>query len=164
MDFSKWKQKAKDLWNKVVELKDKTLDYTAQKVSESGLVIKDQTDLEKLVLSSANKTFTTKDGEEKISIKRSLLVLGDSNDKFYREFLWSIPVLVTKSFTQNMKLKLLDTNNIAVNIAKYKVKQTPALLVFENKKVYKTILGEDNIKKVVKTLSLDINKSIEDID
>jgi len=37
----------------------------------------------------------------------------------------------------------------------------PALVIFENEKVYKVIQGEENIQKVVKTASLDINKTIE---
>lgn len=164
MDFGKWKQKAKDFWGKVVELKDKTLDYTAQKISESSMVIKDQTELEKFILGSANKVFTSKDGEEKTSIKRVLLLVGDSKQDFYRDFLGLIPVLLTKWFTQNMSLKIVDVNNDKVQLSWYDIWEAPVVLVFENREVYKTISWEENVKKLVKSLTLDINKTIEDID
>jgi hypothetical protein len=35
------------------------------------------------------------------------------------------------------------------------------MAVFENKKLIKTISGEENIKKIVKTLKLDINNAID---
>jgi hypothetical protein len=37
------------------------------------------------------------------------------------------------------------------------------MIVYENKEIYKIISGEENIKKVVKSFSLDINKTIEEL-
>ncbi len=163
MDFSKWKQKATDLKNKAMEMKDKAVEFSAEKISQSGLVLKDQTDLEALILKSANKTISTKDGEEKTFVKRSILVVGDQNKDFYKDFLLSIPILLTKSFSQSLTIKIIDTNNKNIDITSYNIEELPALIVFENKEVYKIITGEDNIKKVVKSLTLDINRAIEEI-
>lgn len=163
MDFAALKEKAIKLKDKTIELKNKTVDFTAEKVSTSGLVIKTQTDLEKLITKSENKVVTTKEGEEKVFVKRSMLVVGDSQKDFFKEFLLSIPVLLTKSFTQSISLKMVDIHDAQMNLDSYNLSEMPVLIVFENKEVYKTIIWEDNIKKVVKSFTLDINKSIEEI-
>jgi hypothetical protein len=74
-----------------------------------------------------------------------------------------LPVLLTKSFSQNLSLKLVDSNNESIDLKKYGIEEVPTLLVYENKIVYKIISGEENIKKVVKSFSLDINKTIEEL-
>lgn len=139
MDFASLKEKAIKLKDRTIELKNKTVDFTAQKVSSSGLVIKTQADLEKLITKSENKVMTTKEGEEKVFVKRSMLVIGDSQKDFFKEFLLSIPVLLTKSFTQSISLKMVDIYNIEINLDIYNLSEIPALIVFENKEVYKTI-------------------------
>jgi hypothetical protein len=53
--------------------------------------------------------------------------------------LLSIPVLLTKSFSQNVSLKIVDIKDEKIDIKKYDLSEIPALIVFENKEVYKTI-------------------------
>lgn len=161
MDFSKLKEKAIHLKDKAIEMKDKTIDFTATKISNSSLVLKDQAELDMLVVKSANKSITTAQWEDKVFTKRSLLILWDSNQNFFKEFLASIPILLTKSFSQSIALKIHDIHNTKIDISEYGDITPPAILVFENKALYKVITGEENIKKVVKSLSLDINKTLE---
>lgn len=163
MDFSKLKQKALELKNKTVEMKDKAVEFSAEKISQSWLVLKEQSDLESLIWKSENKIITSKEWDEKTFVKRSILVVWNGEKDFFKDFLISIPVLVTKSFSQSLSIKILDINNKNVSIAEYNIDDFPALVVFENKEVYKVITWEDNVKKVVKSLNLDINKTIEEI-
>jgi len=48
-------------------------------------------------------------------------------------------------------------------LKKYKFKKYPSLILFENCKDSKVIEGEENIQKVVNSLSLDINKTIDEL-
>lgn len=61
-----------------------------------------------------------------------------------------------------MALKAADISMKDLDTKKYQIEKQEALVVFENKKVIKVLTGEENIQKVVKSLSLDINKSIEE--
>lgn len=163
MDFSKLKEKALKLKEKAIELKDKTVDMTAEKISKSSLVLQTQEDFDNFVLKSENKVFVNKEGEEKLFEKRCLVIFWDSKEDFFKEFLVLIPVLLTKSFSQNIALKIVDVKNEKIDMKKYNFSKIPSLIVFENKEIYKIITWEDNIKKVVKSLTLDINKTIEEI-
>ena len=75
----------------------------------------------------------------------------------------ALPILLTKAFSQSLQIKMVDTSNEEIDLKKYHNEVFPALFIFENKELYKTISGEENVKKVVKTMSLDINKTIEEI-
>jgi len=163
MDFSGFKKKALELKNKAIELKNKWIDYSAKKVSESSLVLKSQEEVDNFILKSQNTTFTNKEWETKIYEKRCALIIWDSNKNFFKEFLLSFPILLTKWFSQNLPLKIIDIQNIKINLEKYNLSEIPSLIIFENKEVYKIIIWENNIKKVVKSLSLDINKTIEEL-
>ena len=75
MDFAQLKKKALELKEKAVEFTDKTLEQTAVKVAQSSLVLKEQSELESLITKSENKQFITQEGQEKIFIKRSYLMV-----------------------------------------------------------------------------------------
>jgi hypothetical protein len=49
-----------------------------------------------------------------------------------------------------------------LDVKKYQIWKIETLVVIEDMKVIKTLEWEENIQKVVKSLSLDINKSIEE--
>lgn len=163
MDLKTLKQKALELKQKAIELKDKTIEKAAEKVSESSLVIKNSIELQQFVDKSENKNFVSKEWIEKTFSRRVIVIFWDSKKDFFKEFLVSLPILFTKSFSQNMDLKVVDVNNENINLEKYELKEIPALVVFENKEIFKIIYWEDNIKKVVKSLTLDINKTIEEL-
>lgn len=163
MDFSKIKAKAFQFKDKVVEFTDKTIVEAAKKVSQSNIVLKNQVELDEFILKSENKTYTNDLWESKVFTKRCLVIFWDSTKDFFREFLFLLPVLLTKWFSQNLSIKLIDINNKEIEYSKYDLKEIPSMIVFENKIIYKIIIWEENIKKVVKSLSLDINKSIEEI-
>jgi len=163
MDFSKFKSKLNEFKNKAVEFKNKTIETAAKKVWESSIVISNQEELNDFILKSENKKITSKDWEEKVFIKRVIIVLWDSKKDFFKDMLISLPILLTKAFSQSLNIKLVDIQNEKIDISKYEIKEFPAMVVFENKEVYKIISWEENIKKIVKSLSLDINKIIEEL-
>lgn len=163
MDFKTLKQKAFELKDKAIEFTEKTIETSAQKLWESSVVLKNDIELQDFVLKSENKDYITKEWVSKINIKRVLVVFWDWKKDFFKSMLLYLPVLLTKSFSQNLSLKLVDINNEDIDLKKYDLKEFPSLIVFENKEIYKVILWEENIKKVVKSLSLDINETIEKI-
>ena len=87
----------------------------------------------------------------------------DTKSEFFTKMLYALPVLVANAFSQNIALKLVDKDMKDADFAPYNVTQFPTLLVFENTKHIKTLKGEENIQKVVKSLSLDINSTIDSL-
>ena len=77
--------------------------------------------------------------------------------------LYKLPVLEAKTFSQSVKFKLADINMEGLHKSAYEIHEEPCLVVFENEKIIKTLSGEENIQKVVKSLSLDINNTIEEL-
>lgn len=163
MDFSKVKAKALELKNKAIELKNKAIESTAKKISESTLVLINQQNLEDFILKSENKKVTTPEWEEKIFTKRVFVIFWNSKENFFKEFMLSLPILITKAFSQNISFKVVDISNVSIDYSKYEIKEFPSILVFQNKEVYKLISGEEKFKKVVKSLTFDINKTIEEL-
>jgi hypothetical protein len=48
-------------------------------------------------------------------------------------------------------------------LKQYGLNKIPGLVVFENTKPIKVVYWEENITKLVKSLNLDINKTIENL-
>lgn len=163
MDFAALKKKALEFKDKTVEFSKKTIEETAVKVSKSSLVIKNNEELEAIILKSQNTTFVSQEWVSKVFTKRSILIVWDWEKEFFKQMLINLPILLTKAFSQDIALKLMDVKNKEIDISRYNLLEIPALIVFENKEVYKIIYSEENLKKVVKNLTLDINKSIEEL-
>ena len=155
MDFAKLKEKAIKFKNNVVE-------KSTQKLLESSLVINKIEDLEKFIEKSKTKTFTSKEtGETKTFIKKVIVIFADKNSDFMKKSLVGLPVLVTKAFSQNIPLKMCDIK--LEDLKKYpEIKTFPSLVVFETEKIIDVVEWEEDINKIIKSLNLDINKSIEE--
>ena len=164
MDFAKFKSKLGELKDKAVEFKDKTVENTAKKISESTLVLVNQQSFEEFIQKSENKKFTSKEWVEKTFVKRVFILIWDSKKDFFKDLIVSLPILYTKAYSQSLLFKVVDISTGNIDYSKYEIKDFPSILVFENKELYKIIAGEENVKKVVKTLSLDINKTIDEIE
>lgn len=91
------------------------------------------------------------------------MIAGNKEQNFFQDMIIALPILLTKAFSQSLQIKMVDISKEDIDLKKYHCEVFPALLIFENKELYKTISGEENVKKVVKTMSLDINKTIEEI-
>ncbi len=156
MGFAEWKAKA-------VKLKNDTVEKMAKKLSESSMVLKTKEDLDKIIASSKTTTFTDeKTLETKEFIKHSIVIFIKKDSDFYKDALIQLPVLSAKAFASNINLKMCDLD--LKDLKSYKIKETPALVLFKDEKLEKIILWEENIKTIVKTLDLNIIKAIENID
>lgn len=159
MDFSLLKEKAKLLWNKVKDVTNKAIDFGAETLQNSPFVIKDMNWLDELVTLSANKVGPTGVVYE----KKSLLIIWDPSTDFFKKALYILPVVYTKAWSQNVAVKLLSSKIEGIDYVKYtlSLSQVPLCVVFADKKVYKIIAWEENINKLVTSLSLDILSTIE---
>jgi hypothetical protein len=164
MDFNKLKSEALKLKNKAVIAWKWAVDYSASKLADSGMTLKSVADLEKFIQKSV--TTTGKDSatwKEKKFKHQVIVIFADIKSNFFKELLYKLPVLSTKAFSQNMALKAADISMKGLDSKKYQIWKKETLVVIENMKVIKTLEGEEKIQKVVKSLSLDINKSIEEL-
>lgn len=152
-----FKEKMLKLKEKAIKFKDETIDSSAKKLAESSMVLKKIENVEKFIEKSKNTSFTSKETlETKIFTKRVIIIFVKKDTDFYKDLLVLLPVLITKTWSQWVSLKISE-----VSSEKYKIKNFPSLAVFENKQLYKVISWEENIKKIVKNLNLDINKYID---
>jgi len=146
---------------KALKFKDDVIESWAKKLAESSMVINKIEDLEEFIKKSETKTFTSKETwETKKFIKKVIVIFADKNSDFMKKSLIGLPVLITKAFSQNIPLKMCD---IKIDELKtYDIKTLPTLVVFETEKIIDVIEWEEDINKITKSLSIDINKSIED--
>ncbi len=155
MDFKALKEKA-------IKIKNDAVATWAKKLSESNLVIKKIEDLEAHIDKSKSSTFKDKQTwEEKTFTKHSIIIFTEKNSEFYKDALIQMPVLMAKAWSWWIALKMSDID--LKDLKKYSISKTPSLTLFTNQKLVKTIYWEEHIKTIVKTLDLDIIKSIEDI-
>ena len=179
MDFTKIKARAKELGKKSVEtgkiLSQKWIEasqkagkslanLTEDKLRDSKFVIKDKKVFDTLIVSSKNKDFTDKKtGISKTFTWRAVVFICEKESEFTSKLLYRLPLILTKSFAQNISFWIMLWEIEGVDVKKYKFKTYPSLILFENEKVQKVIEGEENIQKVVNSLSLDINKTIDEL-
>lgn len=164
MDFKRLKDEALKLKNKAVEAWKDAVEYGAEKLADSSLTLKAQEELEKFIEKSKTTSFTDKEsGEKKQFTHQVIVIFADTKSDFFKELLYRLPVLSTKAFSQNIALKAADISMKNIDKKSYQIGELETLVVFENMKVIKTLEGKENIQKVVKSLSLDINKSIEEL-
>lgn len=157
-----FKDRLKAVKDKAIWAKDKAVNFWAAKISNSRLIIKDEDEFYDFIDMSKNKKSTTDDGEERIYTKRVIVIAWDSEEDFFQDFVLTIPKLLTKTFSQSVKLKMIDTQNIQIDLTKFEIESFPCMIVFENKEIYKKIYGEENIKKLFKWFNFDINKAIDE--
>lgn len=164
MDFKILKEKALKLKEKAINMKDKALDYGAWKLASSGFTIDSKEELDKFIDKSGETIFKNKTTwVEKIYSHKVIIIFWDEKTDFFKNALYQLPVIITKSFSQNTLLKLAKTDIKDIDLSIYGIKEMPSIVVFENKKIYKVISWEENIIKLVKSFSLDINKAIEEL-
>ncbi len=155
MDFGELKKKA-------LKFKDDMIDKGAKKLAESGLVINTKDDLEKFIEKSKTTSFTSQETwETKEFTKKVIVIFGEKDSDFFEGALVKLPVLVTKAFSQNIPLKMCDID--LKDLKDYKINSLPSLVIFQTEKLSKIVEWEEKINTIVKSLSLDIEKAIENI-
>lgn len=156
MNIKVLKKKASTFKTNTIKKIDGVIWNQANKLQSSKIVIAKISELEEFIKLSQ----TIKNKETWISTKKRVIVIfAEKDSDFYKWALFMIPILYTKTWTQNVQFKI---SSIPLKkLKEYKVTQTPTLVVFENKKIYKRIKGQENIEKVVKSINLNINDTIE---
>lgn len=148
--------------NKLIETKNKAINYSAEKLSTSMFTIQTKNELNKTISKSKTTSFTNNETWiTKEFLKRVYILFWDDKSDFFKEALIMFPVLATKAFSQNITMKLANSNMPDLNLEEYNIKRIPSLLIFEDEKVINTIEGRENILKLVKSLKLNINNDIE---
>lgn len=161
MDFKKIKEKILQAKNKTVEYAKKANDWIIEKLKKSKLVLKTNEDLKKFIETSKNKIYINSEWEEKESIRRSIIFFIDfSKTKSITIF---TPILLTKWFSWNAKIAFVDTENKDIDYSFLNLEEFPCISLFENENNIKNIYWEENIKKVVKSLNLDITRTIDEL-
>lgn len=140
MDFSELKKKALELKDSAVKYGNETLDKTANKLKDSSLVIKDLAELNKFV--SENK--------------HTLVIFWKSETEFYKKSILTFPVLFAKGWANNYKIKMYDVVDFDSVKDNYKLEELPSMLIIEQGDIVEVVKWDENIMKVVKNLSLEV--------
>lgn len=137
--------------------------YSAGKLADSSLTLKNIQELEAFLKNSDTKNIQDPNTKkEKIFLRQVLVLFVDTKSSLFEEMLYIFPILQTKSFAQNMSMKLADISMKGIDTKSYGISGDQALVLFENRKVQKTILDIEEIRKLVKSLNLDINRDIRE--
>lgn len=164
MDFAKLKKEALHLKNKAKTAGRDAIKYGAGKLADSKFTLKTEEELEAfLKKSDTTRGKDSQTGKEKRFKHQVLVLFVDTQSDFFQEMLYVFPVLQTKSFSQNMHVRLADINMKGIDKKSYQIIGSQTLLLFEERKVKKVVSDIEGIRNLVKSMSLDINKGIEEI-
>ncbi len=164
MDLKTLRDEALKLKEKASTISKDVATYGASKLADSGFTLREVSQLEKFIEKSLPTSgIDSQTGKKKEFPHKVIVIFTDPESDFFKEMLYALPVLSAKAFSQNIALKLADMSMKDINLKAYEVYDRETLVVFENKEVIKTLEGQENIQKVVKSMSLDINSSIDSI-
>ncbi|MDD3302505.1 MAG: hypothetical protein PHN31_03040 [Candidatus Gracilibacteria bacterium] len=157
MDFGKIKDKLQIAKNKTIEIFNKTIEKGASKLIESDLTVKTLFDLDNFIHKSKN-SYNTETGKD--IIKKIICIFASKESDFFKKSLYLLPIIYTKGWTNNIPVKLIDSNIEGLELNKFEIETIPSLVLIENEKVIKVVAGEEKINKIVTNLSLDIEKTV----
>ncbi len=161
MDFSKLKEKFSSIKSDTLKFYNETVEKTAKKLVESNFTIKTLFELQDFIWKSKNYFSESSNKEE---TKMIICIFASKESDFFKNFLYELPVIYTKAWSRNIGIKLVESSLEWLDLSKYQIVSIPSLVLFENEKVVKVVATEEKINKIVKSLTLDIEKSIKDID
>lgn len=162
MDLKALRDEALKLSHKAKKAGKDAIDYSAGKLADSHLTLSSLKQLEDFIdTSTATIWKDTTTGKEKQFTRRIIIIFADIHSDFFKHMLYSLPVLSAKAFSQNIALRLADINMKDLDKKSYHITGGETLLIVENKKIIKSLDGGENIQKVVKSMSLDINSTID---
>lgn len=164
MDFKKMKEEALKLKNKALEKSKDAVEYSAWKLAGSKFTLKTIDELREFIRKSKNTEGTNSETwKKKVFSHKVIVIFAETKSEFFKQMLYSLPILQTKAFTQSISIKLADISMKDIKLDEYNITEKTALVVFENMKYDTTLQWEENIQKVVKSFNLDINKTIEEL-
>lgn len=158
MDFQKFTNNLTKTASKAL---NNAATFGAEKIAASRITIDSKKELEDFIAESQTTTYTKENGEEKTFSHTVIVVFWKESSNFFKDALLHFPILVTKAFAQNIKLKLAKAEIKDVQLTDYNIQSTPAMCIFTNEKLVKTIQWEENIEKITKSFTIDILSEIE---
>lgn len=161
MDFSKFKEKFSSIKSSTAKFYNETVEKTAKKLVDSNFTIKTLFELEDFIWKSKN--YYSEESWKEIW-KKIICIFASKESDFFKNFLYELPVIYTKAWSRNIGIKLVDSSFEWLDLSRFQITSLPSLVLFENVKVTKVVATEEKINKIVKSLTLDIEKSIKDID
>lgn len=152
----------KNFWKKTKEFFNNTVDYTAEKIWNKSLV-KKISEIDELIENSKTTEFYKEETWETKHYKhKNILILVDEKTEDFKSISIIYPILKTKAFSQNIKILMshymLENSNLK---ERFWVEQIPAMIVFQDKEIYKTIFWKENIEKIWKSVKINIEETID---
>ena len=162
MWFKDWTKKVVD---KTKTGLNKVTDFSAKKISESSSVsIKTKEDLQKLIEKSKTTEFENKETWELKQFQhKSALIIADEKTDFYKRISLQIPILKTKWFAGSIPVMLSKKEIEWIDYSEYGVKEYPTMLIFQEEQVFKQIIWEENIEKISKSFTINMEEILEQI-
>ena len=155
------KEKIQNLSSSAKSSSYEAVEYGKQKLANSRFMLDDIDEFEAFLDSSLPSEYVDgKSWQTKTFTHKVIVVFADIESDFFSKMLYQFPILMTKAFSQNISLKLADIHMKGLHKTSYSIKSGPSLILVENRKVIKVLEWEESIQKVVKSLNLDINKTI----
>lgn len=155
----------KKFWDKTKEKFNEAVNFSAEKIStSSAFSILTKKDLSELIEKTETTEFQSKETWEIKYFKHKwYLVIADEKADSFKKISLLFPILKTKAFSANSKIMLAKSNVEDLNLMQeYELSELPAIIVFENKEVYKIIIWEENIEKISKSFKMNIEEIIEE--
>lgn len=153
----KFKKKAQKVWSQVISV-------SAEKLAASKYTLTSKDDINTCIAKSQITTgVDSKTGKPKDFKHRVVIIFVDITSDYFKTLLYKLPVLITKAYSQSIVLRLADISIKGLDTKAYKISWQETMVVFEDKKVIKSLEWQENIQKVVKSLSLDINRTIDSL-
>lgn len=165
MDFLELKNKATKLKDSAVKASKSAVEFSASKLADSQMTLRNVKDLELFIEKSKSTSITdSTTGKEKTFQHQVIVIFADTKSEFFKQMLYALPVLSTKAYSQNIAVRLADISMKGLDKKTYKITTWETLVVLEGEKVTKVVAGNESIQKIVKSMSLDITKSIDELD
>lgn len=155
----------KKFWDKTKEKFNEAVNFSAEKIStSSAFSILTKKDLSEFIEKTETTEFQSKETWEIKYFKHKwYLVVADEKSENFKKISLLFPILKTKAFSANSKIMLAKSNVEDLNLMQeYELSELPAIIVFENKEVYKIIIWEENIEKISKSFKMNIEEIIEE--
>lgn len=146
---------------KTKQFKDDMIKKWTKSLINSSAVIKTIEELNTFIKKSETTTFTWEDGATKDFKHMVIVIFADKKSDFFESALVQYPILKTKCFSQNIELKLCNMDIKALK--DYNISALPSLVVFETEEILEILEWEEDIKKVVTKMNLNIIENIQNI-
>lgn len=153
----------KNFWKKTKETFNNALDYTAEKIWEKSLA-KTKKEVEDIIeASKTTEFFKQETWETKIYKHKTLVMVIDEKTDNFKDLSLIYPILKTKVFSQNMKIIMTNKEIEWWDLSQeYNLEKIPALLVFEDKKLTKTIIWKENLEKIWKSIKMNVEQTLDE--